>query len=468
MRELRPYMTFPTTLFFLFFIASSCSSEFEPLDDNSNSDDDFVDIPADEELVTLLDEATNGIGYAFFILPNETDYSNIPQDPLNPITVAKVALGQLLVHETATGGDPKIESAESTYSCASCHPVASGFFSGLRQGIGEGGMGFGLAGEGRVIMPSDVFPRDSLDVLPIKVPTILNVAYQEVMLWNGALGGAGINAPFVNTGTNAEDLPDNLLGFEGLEVQGMTGQTVHRLKIDEEFVDKFGYRDLFDAAFPDLPEEERYSRITGGLAIAAFNRTVLANQSPWQNWLKGDEEAMTAQQLEGAKIFFDKGKCYECHTGPALKSNEFHAFGMGDFDPSETIILDRRGFKKDVKRGRGAFTEREEDEYKFKVPTLYNLRDNPSYGHGGTFTTIREVVEYKNNGRKQNDRVPDSQLAEQFGNLDLTDAEITQLVDFLENALHDPNLVRYVPDAVLSGNCIPNNDEQSKLDLGCE
>lgn len=460
------YLCTPRLSLIILFLSFGCSDEFEPVGDAN--DDEFVAIPADEELVELLVEASNGIGHSFFILPDETDYTNIPQDPKNPITEAKVALGRLLVHETATGGVPKIESAKGTYSCASCHPVLSGFFSGLRQGIGEGGMGFGFSGDGRVIMPESVFPRDSLDVLPIKVPTILNVAYQEVMLWNGALGGTGINTPFISAGNNATDLPDNLLGFQGLEVQGMAGQTVHRLKIDEEFVDEFGYRELFDAAFPEISEDERYSRLTGGLAIAAYNRTVLSNQSPWQNWLKGEEEAMTEQQVEGAKVFFSKGKCYECHTGPALKSNEFHAFGMGDFDSRETIILDRRGFKKDVTRGRGGFTEREEDEYKFKVPTLYNLKDNPFYGHGGTFTTVRAVVEYKNQGRKQNERVPDSQLAEQFGDLNLTEEEITQLVDFIENGLYDSNLVRYVPEEVLSGNCIPNNDEQSKLDLGCE
>ncbi|MDT0605448.1 cytochrome-c peroxidase [Croceitalea rosinachiae] len=465
MRDLCPTRTFLYVLFYI-LLFNSCSDEIEPFDQSSNGE--FTAIPDDEELVDLLVDVSNGLGHSFFILPNETDYASIPQDPKNPITAAKVALGQLLVHETATGGAPKVESAIYTYSCSSCHPVASGFYSGLRQGIGEGGMGFGFSGDGRVVMPESVFPRDSLDVLPIKVPTILNVAYQEVMLWNGALGGTGINAPFINTGTNAEDLPDNLLGFEGLEVQGMAGQLVHRLKIDEEFVDQFGYRAMFDAAFPEISENERYSRLTGALAIAAFNRTVLSNQSPWQNWLKGNDDAMTDNQVSGAKVFFDKGKCYQCHTGPALKSNEFHAFGMGDFDPRETIILDRRGFKKDVTRGRGAFTEREEDEFKFKVPTLYNLRDNPSYGHGGTFTSVRQVIEYKNNGRKQNERVPDTQLADQFGNLDLTETEISQLVDFVENGLYDPNLIRYVPEEVLSGNCIPNNDTQSKLDLGCE
>jgi len=63
--------------------------------------------------------------------------------------------------------------------------------------------------------------------------------------------------------------------------------------------------------------------------------------------------------------------------------------------------------------------------------------------------------------------VPESQLSEFFVPLDLTETEIDNLVDFLENGLFDPSLERYVPSRVQSGNCIPNNDPESKKDLGC-
>lgn len=429
------------------------------------SDDEYVSLLSDLdlELMQSITENSEGQGLAFFKLPSETDYSKIPQDPLNPITAEKVALGKLLIHETAVGGDPKMAINKGTYTCASCHPVAAGFYAGLRAGIGEGGMGFGVKGEGRILMPENTMPRDSVDILPIKVPTIINVAYQEVALWNGALGGTGINAPFVEQ--NAEDLPDNLLGFQGLEVQGMTGQVAHRLKIDEEFVDEFGYREMFDAAFPDVPQNERYSRIMGGLAIAAFNRTVLANKAPWQQYLSGNYDALTDNQKEGAMLFFNEARCVECHTGPALKSMEFYAYGMGDLNlPTRS----QRSFRMDATLGRGGFTGIEEDEFKFKVPTLYNLKDNGFYGHGGTFTSIKQVVEYKNQDQKQHPVVPDERLAEQFGAINLTEAQIDKLVDFLENGLYDPDLVRYVPESVLSGNCIPNNDPQSRIDLGCD
>ena len=432
--------------------------------------DEYVNNPTalDTNLIALLETRSEGEGLSFFMLPNDNDYTSLPQDPLNPITADKVRLGQLLVHETATGGNPKKEINKFTYACATCHPAASGFSAGIRQGIGEGGIGFGIAGEGRVPMNENDMPRDSLDVQPIKPPTLLNVAYQEVALWNGALGATGINAPFVQQ--NAAAIPENLLGYQGLETQGIAGQTAHRLKIDASFAEEFGYKPLFDAAFPSVPVEERYTPINGALAIAAFNRTIVTNKAPWQDWLRGDSNAMTEDQKKGALLFFDKGKCYQCHTGPALKSNEFHAWGLSDFNPEETIIFSalRKSFNVETQKGRGEFTQRPEDDYKFKVPTLYNLKMNAFYGHGGSVTSIREVVSYKNKGVKQNNKVPDSQLAPQFGTTNLTEEEITYLVDFLENGLYDASIARYAPQEVLSGNCIPNNDPQSRLDLGCD
>lgn len=432
--------------------------------------DEYTPAPTqlDNELALLLKERSEGEGNTFFMLPDSGDYSSIPQDPLNPITAEKVRLGRLLVHETATGGNPKIANNKYTYACASCHPAASGFSAGIRQGIGEGGIGFGFKGEGRVAMDENSMPRDSIDVQPIKPPTLINVAYQTVALWNGALGGTGINAPYVQQ--NAAAVPENLLGYQGVETQGMAGQVMHRLKIDEEFAEEFGYKTYFDSAFPSVPVEERYSLLNGALAIAAFNRTVLANQAPWQDWLRGDTEALTVDQKKGALLFFDKAQCYQCHTGPALKSEGFYAWGLFDFNPEETIIFDPslRSFNIETQLGRGEFTGREQDNFKFKVPTLYNLKMNKFYGHGGSVTSVREVVAYKNAGIKQNAEIPDTQLAPQFGTTNLTTEEIDLLVDFLENGLYDATIARYAPAAVLSGNCIPNNDPQSRIDLGCD
>ncbi len=428
------------------------------------NDDEYIALQSelDIELKTALITISKEQGLSYFVLPNSNDYSKIPQDPKNPITKAKVDLGKLLLHETALGTNPKIKEMKGTYSCASCHQASAGFSSGLRQGIGECGVGFGSNGNGRVINPN--VPVDSVDIQPLRSPTILNVAYQDVMLWNGQFGGTGTNA---GTEANWTNIQENFLGFEGIEIQAIKGQGVHRLLIDNDFVNAHGYKAMFDTAFAEVEESNRYTTLNAALAMAAYERTLLTNKSPWQEWLKGQNEAMTDSEKEGALVFFGQGKCYECHTGPALNDKNFYSFGMGDFDNSnKAVVLDETGFE-NVRKGRGGFTKNPDDDYKFKTPTLYNLIDNGFYGHGGTFTSVKDVIVYKNQGVPQSTEVPAEHLAPQFGNINLTQKQINDLTLFIENALRDPQLERYVPNTVNSGLCFPNNDEASITDLGC-
>ena len=90
------------------------------------------------ELEEALIEASDGIGKSFFELPASDDFASIPQDPLNPLTKDKVALGKLLFHETGLGIHPKLDLGKETYSCASCHFASAGFQACRQQGIGEG------------------------------------------------------------------------------------------------------------------------------------------------------------------------------------------------------------------------------------------------------------------------------------------------------------------------------------------
>lgn len=431
----------------------------------SCSDDNYTSIPSnlDLQLYSNLLDASDGQGKAFFIFPESDDFDNIPQDPLNPITKEKVLLGKMLLHETATGGNPKIEGMQNTYSCASCHQAAAGFSAGLRQGIGECGIGFGFKGEGRII--NSQVPVDSVDIQPLRSPTILNVAYQDVMLWNGQFGGTGTNE---GTQSSWGNIPENFEGFQGIEVQAIKGQKVHRLQIDSDFVNANGYKTLFDNAYPNIPIEERYTKKTGALAMAAYERTLLANRSPWQQYLKGDIRALSDTEKRGAIAFFGTGRCYECHTGPALNDKKFHAFGMGDFDNTNQAIIPYDTDPVKVSKGRGGFTGNPQDDYKFKTPTLYNIADNGFYGHGATFTSIKELIIYKQNGIPQNTEVPQQNLASQFGNTQLSEQEINDMVQFIKNSLKDPDLNRYVPEAINSGFCFPNNDEGSRVDLGCD
>ena len=396
-------------------------------------------------------------------LPSSDDFGNIPQDPNNPITVEKIELGRLLFHETALGRHAKMNEGIGSYSCASCHHSAAGFQAGVAQGIGDGGLGFGLKGEGRTT--NGRYDLLDIDVQPLRSPSVLNSAYQELMLWNGQFGATGMNEGTQSEWTAGTPKETNLLGYQGVEIQAIAGLKVHRMDVNESFVNENPqYRALFDNAFSDFSQEERYSNETAGLAIAAYERTVLSNQSPFQNWLYNRSNSLTSGEMRGAILFFGKGECAECHNGPALSSMSFHALGMNDLDANKGMI---HGLDDGVKKGRGGFTLNDEDFYKFKTPQLYSIQDSPFYGHGSSFESIKALIRYKNRGQKENLDVPDQYISPSFRPLGLTEQEISDLSQFIETGLHDNNLERYLPASVLSGQCFPNNDMISQRELGC-
>ncbi len=426
-------------------------------------DEDSVSM-IDQELDEALSSVSGGVGKSYFRLPDSHEYASIPQDPKNPITKAKVELGRLLFHETGLGLEPAQAIGAGRFSCASCHFASAGFQAGRFQGIGEGGIGFGINGEGRVKDPD--YEVINMDVQPIRSPAALNTAYQELMLWNGQFGSTGLNTGTEYAWSAGTPKENNRLGFHGVETQAIAGLKVHRLKAVENFIRDVGYAPLYDAAFPDVPAQERYSAVTTGLAIAAYERTILANQSPWQKWLRGDSRAMSEVEKAGAILFFGKAQCAGCHTGPALNSMSFHALGMKSLrDCPEPVFKVPVEAPEDL--GRGGFTGRGSDMYKFKVPQLYNLADSPFYGHGSSFRTIRQVLEYKNRAIPENPNVPLSRIDPSFVPLGLSDAEIDEIAAFLTISLRDPNLIRYQPGRVLSGQCFPFNDPLARAQLGC-
>lgn len=418
----------------------------------------------DEQLNETLLQMTNGIGAEALLLPDENDLSKIPQDPKNVLTSEKVELGKLLFHETGIALGPTKDFSMGTFSCASCHFAGAGFQSGRFQGIGDGGIGFGRNGEGRV--RGSLYRGEDLDVQPIRVPTAMNGAFQINMMWNGQFGATGVNTGTESAWTIDTPKENNFLGFEGLETQALAGLTEHRLLMDSAFVYRTSYKGMFDVAFPNTPADERYTLVNAALAIAAYERTILSNQAPFQKWLKGDKTALSATEKAGAILFFGKAGCGTCHNSPALNSMEFYALGMADLVdcPEETF---KTTIDNPQNLGRGGFTGQAADNYKFKVPQLYNLKDSPFYGHGASFRTIHEVVDYLNQGVAENDRVPNEQLDDSFQQLNLSDEEIEQITVFLSEGLYDNNLRRYEPSRLPTGNCFPNNDPLSKNELGC-
>lgn len=437
-------------------ILSSCSDSSSP----QQGDLDGLNSALEQQLL----QSAGGKGIAFFTMPESGNFTAIPQDPRNPLSKEKVDLGKLLYHETALLAKPKFTGGMQTGSCASCHHAAAGFQANMAQAIGEGGSGFGTAGESRVRDPQCAI--EFLDVQPIRTPSAMNMAWQTNILWNGQFGATGINIGTESQWTKGTPKENNTLGYEGLETQAIAGQDVHRLSIDLSGIAQMEvYRTMFAAAFPNEPAETRINRINAGLAIAAYERTLLANRAPFQQWLRGSRTAMNAQQVRGATLFFGKAQCVSCHTGPALNAMAFYGLGMKNLDGPGTYGTDA---SKPEHKGRGGFTGKAEDMHKFKVPQLYNLVDSRFYGHGSSFRSVRDVIVYKNKAVPESADVPSTQLAAEFKPLNLSDAEIDDLTVFVEQALRDPDLRRYVPTALPSGLCFPNNDTQSRKDRGCE
>ncbi|NNK80142.1 MAG: cytochrome-c peroxidase, partial [Flavobacteriales bacterium] len=177
---------------------------------------------------TLSDASPTG-NINYFVLPESDDLNSIPQDPNNPLTDDKVALGKLLFHETGLGIHPENESSWKTFSCATCHHARAGFQAGVVQGLSDGGMGFGFAGEGRI--PDPLYAEEEIDVQQIRTPSALNSAYQVNMLWNGQFGATGMNVGTESQWTAGTPKETNNLGYEGVETQAIAGLGVHRMDI---------------------------------------------------------------------------------------------------------------------------------------------------------------------------------------------------------------------------------------------
>lgn len=434
------------------FITLSCTKDIKPA---------FIEL--DTQLKRLVQISSPTKKLDFYVLPDGSDLSALPQDEKNPLTEDKVTLGKLMFYDTGLAGEALKPSGVGTYSCATCHLPEAGFYPNTFQGIADGGSGYGSLGEDRVMNVDYV--ESELDVQSIRPLSLVNVGFVENTFWNGQFGSGGVNEGTEDVWDQLPETELNKLGFSGIETQNMEGLHTHRIKINKEILDTYGYTDLYDKVFRNVPIEERYTVETASLAYSAYIRSIISDEAPFQKWLKGDNKAMSDDAKKGGMLFFGKAQCNLCHYNENLGSPEFQALGVYNMyqQPSyNTSVEDRRNL------GRGGFTGKEEDNHKFKVPGLYNVADNNFFFHGASLRTLEEVVEYKNLAVKENPEVPDAQMSEKFNPLLLTAEEKYQLVTFLKEGLTDPNLMRYVPERVPSGNCFPNNDPQSKIDTGCQ
>ncbi len=423
---------------------------------------DHLDSPYDDQIKEALGRIAPTGTYDYYQFPESGDLAAIPnQEFINPITAGKVELGKMLFHETGLAASAAYPVGQGTYSCASCHIASAGFTPGRPQGLADGGLGFEANRQ-----KLSGYEGNEVDAQGVRPLSVLNVAYVTNTLWSGIFGARGINEGTEEFWDHNPLSEINHLGLEGIEAQNIEGMELHRMEINEEVLDELGYRAFFDACFPEIPVEERYNNTTASFALGAYLRTLFANEAPFQKWLGGQSNALTSAEKRGALLFLGKARCFVCHNGPSFNAVDFHALGTKDLyehaDALNTGEDDQRNL------GRGFFTGETEDAFKFKVPQLYNLKDYSHYFHGSSKTTLREVIDYKIKAEAENELVSAEQLSSSFRPIDLTEKENADLLVFLENGLRDPNLERYVPEEVLSGNCFPNNDLFSRIELGCD
>ena len=303
-------------------------------------------------------------------IPKGLGSMRIPSD--NPHSAEKVELGKLLYF------DPRL-SKDDTVSCASCHDPQKGWSNGEAVATGIGGQQGGRS-----------------------APTIINSGFQYFQFWDG----------------RAAHLEGQALGPVQNPIE--MGMTL------EEMVEKLnkieGYRTRFQKVFGTDVTSDGVAK-----AIAAFERTVLSGNAPYDRFKAGDKDALSEQAQRGMNIFFNKASCSACHAGNNFTDGGFHNIGVG-MDQDEPDV------------GRYAETNLLGDKGSFKTPTLREIAQTAPYMHDGRFATLREVVDYYNKGGH-----PNPQLDEEIFPLELADEELEDLVQFLKEGLSSDDYPMVAP-----------------------
>jgi cytochrome c peroxidase len=252
------------------------------------------------------------------------------------------------------------------------------------------------------------------------------------------------------------------------------------------------YRKLFRDAFPAeaalspgcVPEsapvagacDNLINDVTVFRATATFMRTVVTRNTSWDRFLAGDNGALTPAERNGARLFFTSARsggagCYTCHSGPMLNKqvNDPDLAGVGQFveenffnlglddHPLQALNRAARNDPNHLDEGRREITFRDSDAFKFRTLTLRQLKDAKFFFHNGSFTSVKDVVRYFNAGVPQNAQAAAaSTFTTRFSHprgpgsapgLNLSDDQVDDLTDFIENALYDPAFVHFDPNS---------------------
>lgn len=289
----------------------------------------------------------------------------IPAD--NPMARAKVELGKQLYY------DPRL-SGDGSRSCYSCHLVEHGLTDGKATALGA---------------YSVALPRSS--------PTLWNIGYHSEFYWDGRSKSLEAQAKAAWSGAN--------MGASGKDRRPSMEDICAKLnKIP-------GYKKQFQAVFGQDATSDNVVK-----AIAAFERTIVANQSAWIRFREGDTSALSPAARRGWEIFSGKASCTNCHDGLLLTDQQYHNVGIGSKD-------------KEPDPGRFRVTQQERDTGAFKTPTLLDISKSAPYFHSGSVATLEEAVDLMLGGGIENPHVDRANLQPRK----LTKRERADLLAFLRS-----------------------------------
>src|SRR5215467_1630938 len=310
----------------------------------------------------------------------------------------RVELGRLLFF------DPII-SGNSDISCATCHHPDLGFTDGRGQSMGKGGHGLGPERAG-----GDVLRRGS--------PTLWNAGFNHKQFWDG----------------RAADLEEQAAGpiTNENEMASKPEDVVKKLRAIPE------YSTRFDNAFAGS-NGSAISLDSVTKSIAAFERTLTANNSPFDRFVAGDHTALTASQRRGFNLFRSgKTRCFECHGMPTFNNPDFKVIGVPDLDGQ------------DPDYGRAEIAGGDGYKRAFKVPTLRNVVLTAPYMHNGRFTTLDQVLDFYAKGGGPGAGLETPNLDDKIRPYEITAQEKEDLIAFLASLTDESRLPTF-PDRVPSG-----------------
>ncbi|NNG09350.1 MAG: cytochrome-c peroxidase [Arenibacter sp.] len=333
----------------------------------------------------------------------------------NPNTPEKELLGKLLFYDPILSGGKDI-------ACASCHHPSTGYAEFLDLSIGSNGRGLGSR---RVFNEPNTIP-----LMKRNSPTILNTAFNGIqdkddyvpemapMFWDDRVKSLEKQA------------------LEPIKtMEEMRGQHYPKGEILEEVAERLKdipeYRELFANAFGD---NSPIDSIGIGKAIAAFERTLVANNSRFDQYMAGDINAMSHSEKEGFKLFKTVG-CINCHNGPMFSDYQMHVLGV----PHNSKVQEPdSGF---------------EESFAFRTATLRNLRFTAPYMHNGVFQNLKQVLEFYEDisfGKTRNPLVTKEMFDPFVRELELSVKDMSLIISFL-NTLNDDSFDKEIPERVPSG-----------------